>query len=116
MALTNVVKDTEYINKLVEMKRYYRSENKIKELMEIADQYVQETDYAQTWRYKREDLLKFLREYFQLDAKSASYITMTNITDDSNNASYSFTIEIGKSPIEPKYAIGTDDSIVYTKD
>ncbi len=113
MALTNIAKDTEYINKLVEMKRYYRSDNKIKELMEVADKYVQETDYAQTWRFKREDLIKFLREYFQLDEKSASYITMTNITDASNNASYSFTIEIGKSPIEPKYAIGTDDSKVY---
>lgn len=113
MALTNVAKDTEYINKLIEMKRYYRSEKKIKELLEKADEYVQETDYAQTWRFKREELITYLKEYFQLDEKSASYITMTNITDNSNNASYSFTIEIGKSPIEPKYAIGTDESIVY---
>lgn len=114
MALTNVVKDTEYINKLIEMKRYYRSEKKIKELLEKADEYVQETDYAQTWRFKREDLIKYLRDYFQLDEKSASYITMTNITDSSNNASYSVTIEIGKSPIEPKYSIGTEDeSITY---
>ena len=113
MALTNIAKDTEYINKLIEMKRYYRSEKKIKELLDKADEYVQETDYAQTWRFKGEDLITYLKEYFQLDEKSASYITMTNITDKSNNASYSFTIEIGKSPIDPKYAIGTDESIVY---
>ena len=113
MALTNVAKDTEYINKLIEMKRYYRSNAKIKELMDIADQHVQEADYAQEWRYKREDLVKYLRDYFQLDEKSASYITMTNNTDSSNNDSYSYNIEIGKSPIKPEYAIGDETSIDY---
>lgn len=109
MALTNVVKDTEYINKLIEMKRYYRSDAKFKELVEIADKELQESDYTATWRNKREELVKYLKDYFQLELKSGSSITLTSIESDKNNNSYSYTIEITKSPIKPKYAIGTDE-------
>lgn len=110
MALTNVEKDTEYINKLVEMKRYYRSEAKFNELVEAADKALQESDYATVWRQNREELETYLKKYFQLDKKTNSYITFSNTTDLTNNNSYTYTIEIGKSPIAPKYAIGTDDT------
>jgi len=109
MALTNVVKDTEYINKLIEMKRYYRSEAKFKELVDIADKELQESDYTTTWRNKREELIKYLKDYFQLELKFGSSITLANTESNKNNNSYSYTIEIIKSPIKPKYAIGTDE-------
>ena len=111
MALTNIAKDTEYINKLVEIKRYYRSEEKFLELVETANKVVEESDYTDLWRYKRENLINFLRDYFQLSEKEGSYIVMTNNTGPDNYDSYSVTIEIGKSPIKPKYTIGTDDMV-----
>jgi len=109
MALTNVAKDTEYINKLIEMKRYYRSDAKFKELVEIADKELAESDYTTTWRNKREKMIKDLKDYFQLDLKSGSSITLSNTTSDKNNNSYSYRIDIEKSPIKPKYAIGTEE-------
>lgn len=109
--LTNPVLDEKFINELVAMKRYYRNPNKINDLIAEADRRVDESDYSHIWDLNRRDMIKYLRQFFQLDEKSASYIKFTNITDDTNNASYSFQIEIGKSPIEPKYAIGTEDEL-----
>ena len=109
MALSNTVKDTEFINKLVEMKRYYRSDTKIKELLEAADKVVSENDYADLWKWKREDFFKYLKDYFQTDQKDGSYIKITNITDSTNNDSYSINIEIAKTPISPKYSVGSED-------
>jgi hypothetical protein len=109
--LSNEKKDTEYINKLIEMKRYYRSDKKFLELVKAADEQLVEADYAHTWDLNRREMIKYLKELFQLDMKSASYIKFTNVTDETNNDSYSFQIEIGKSPIPPEYAIGTDTEL-----
>lgn len=82
MALTNPNKDAEYINKLVEIKRYYRSEEKFAELNEAADKALEESDYTENWRRNREELEKFLTEYFQLDQKSSSYIKLTKKVEE----------------------------------
>lgn len=108
MPMTNAVKDTEYINKLVEIKRYYRSDAKFKELVEAADAALEENDYTTAWRKKRETLEKFLTDYFQLDKKENSDINYIIEEANKDTNSYSYSINITRSPIAPKYAIGED--------
>lgn len=116
MALTNAEKDREYIDKLVEMKRYYRSDTKFQELVDKADEALKESDYDNSWRIKRNQLFQFLKDYFQLE-KDGSYIKLTDTTETNNKNIHSFNIEIYKSPIDGKYAIGTNEEIeIQAKD
>jgi len=107
---TNSAKDEEYINKLVEIKRYLRSDSKFQELIEKADLILSEADYSNSWKEKRDKLIKYISDYFQLDDKVTSTVKMIDITPvDNTNESFSFVIQIERSPIKPKYAIGVED-------
>lgn len=109
--MNNSDKEKEYINQLVQMKRYIRSDTKFEKLVEEANKKLELSDYAYEWKLNREKLVNYLKDYFQLLKRGDSKISVKKV--EGSNGSYTVDIKITNTPIKPKYCVGTTNTTEY---